>query len=163
NLECSARGRARPNLISGTTPIAVSNLATAPLSLDLKLFGDGHAIGISNLVVNSKTSIVTTAEGFLPVSLHPSDFTNKIHFESDQPLQLVASAQPDAAFWDALTDFTGVVLREPNLSANLSGTWAALRGNVQMSSRQIQFRKSPKRLPTFESFQLALQLDREHA
>src|SRR5207245_11255248 len=57
----------------------------------------------------------------------------------------------------------GMVLRDTNLSVNVSGTWPAARGEIQLQAQQIQFRKSAKRIPTLEALRLAVQLDRQQA
>src|SRR5205085_2190800 len=129
----------------------------------LKFSGNANGIAISNLVVNSATSAVAVAHGNLPLTFRPGAPTNQIHFDSEKPLQLIASAQPNAVFWDALADWTGMVLRDPNLNANISGTWPTALGKIQLQAQQIQFRKGAKRIPKLEALRLDVQLDRQQA
>jgi translocation and assembly module TamB len=134
-----------------------------PVSIELKLTGDQNGLAISNLIANSGTSTVARAQGFLPLTVNPVEPTNFIHLDSTKPLQLSATSQPHAFFWDQLAEWTGVFLQDPNLSLGLSGTWTSPRGQIQLRAQRLKFREAPPATPSFENLEVSLQLDQDRA
>ncbi|HWX21699.1 MAG TPA: translocation/assembly module TamB domain-containing protein [Candidatus Binatia bacterium] len=145
------------------TPAANPASPAIPIQAELLLRGNANGLNVSNLVVNSRTSTVAVAHGFLPLALIPSASSNLVQLNFQQPLQFSAAARPQAFFWDQLTKLTGVQVSEPKLDMNVSGTWASPRGEVNLSVRQIQFKRATATLPTLEELHVTLQLDRERA
>jgi translocation and assembly module TamB len=137
--------------------------AAAHFSCDLKLTGDEHGIIISNLMVSSATSLVATAYGFLPATFQPNARSNQLHFIPKVPLRLAATTQPDSLLWEALGNWTGLVLREPELNLNVSGTWSDPVGIIHLAARRIQFRRESKETPNLENLRLNVQLDKQQA
>src|SRR5207244_4588446 len=62
-----------------------------------------------------------------------------------------------------LADWTGIVLNQPDFNVNLSGTWAAPRGQIQLRAQAIQFQRIKQDIPKLEKLQLSVQLERERA
>src|SRR5262249_17354875 len=71
--------------------------------------------------------------------------------------------QPESLFWEKLSDWTGVVLKEPSLSVDVSGTWEAPQGRVLVTAQAIQLPGKTSKLPRMEHLQLDLGLDRDVA
>jgi len=130
------------------------------LSANLDLRGDGSGIVISNLVVNSQTSAVTVAHGFLPVTYHPGAPTNRFRLEIHTPFHFVAATQPQSIFWEKISGLTGLGFLAPELRLDLSGTWQAPVGTLRAQASQIKLRNSPK-IPTLDDLQLSLRFDRD--
>ena len=133
-----------------------------PLSARVDLHGDAHGMLISNLIVNSQTSAVAVAHGFLPLTYHPAAATNRLRLEMQTPFHLTATTQPQSIFWEKITAWSGLGLLAPDLRLDLSGTWQAPLGTVQLQASQIRFRKNPK-IPPVDHLQFSLKLDREKA
>jgi len=129
-----------------------------PVSVQLSVFGDASGIAISNLVVNSETSAVAVAHGFLPATVTPSEPTNMFHLEIEKPLMLNVTTKPHSVLWQKLTDLTGVVLREPNVNVDLGGTWREPNGEVHADIQEVQLPQTSQVIPKIEKLKLDIQL-----
>jgi translocation and assembly module TamB len=133
-----------------------------PLLAEANLHSDGRELLLSNLVVTTKTSSVAVIHGKLPVTFNPAA-TNVLAFDLKAPLELKAVTTPKGVLWDKLAEWTGLVLREPDCHVDLSGTWAAPVGEIQLRARQIQLRHAKAEIPSLENLQVEIQFDRERA
>jgi translocation and assembly module TamB len=134
-----------------------------PVSVQLVVVGDGKGTAISNLVVNSETSAVAVAHGFLPATLSPSLPTNIFQLRVDEPLTLNVTTKPHSVLWQKLTDLTGVVLREPNVNVILGGTWREPNGEVRAEIQQIQLPGTNQMVPKLEKLKLDITLSPQFA
>jgi len=134
-----------------------------PLSGVINVRGDARGISISNLVVSSQTSSVAVAHGFLPISFNPGVPTNWLNFDTQSPFQLVATTEPQTAFWEKVAAWTDLALTAPNLRLNVSGTLQAPQGVVEFQAAQIKFRKAPATVPGLDDIDVSLRLDRQTA
>jgi hypothetical protein len=128
-----------------------------PVSLQMLVMGDQSGIAISNLVVNSETSAVAVAHGFLPATINPSA-TNMFQLAVEKPLNLEVMTKPQSVLWQKLRDLSGVVLRDPNLNVNLSGTWREPNGGVRAEAEEVQFPGTNKFIPKIEKLKMDLKL-----
>jgi translocation and assembly module TamB len=128
------------------------------LSLQMLVMGDQHGIAISNLVVNSETSTVAMAHGFLPATVNPSAQSNMLKIAVEKPLNLDVTTKPQSILWRKLSDLTGVVLHEPNLNVNLGGTWKEPTGEVHADVGSIQLPATNQMIPKLEKLKLGLKL-----
>ncbi len=133
------------------------------ISAEFRMHGDGNGLMITNLAINSQTSRVAVAQGSLPLTIVPTAGTNLIQFETKSPANFALKTQPQSVFWERFSDWTGVVLKEPSLSVDVSGTWEAPRGRVLVTAQTIQLPAKSSNLPRMERFRLDLGLDREIA
>jgi translocation and assembly module TamB len=147
----------------GGTPTIDAGLLASPIDFELKLRGDQSGVTFSNLTVNSQTSAVAVAHGFLPLTITPRGATNLWQIDLDRPLQMTVSTAPNPFFWGKVAEWTGVNLRDPKVAVDVLGTWKAPSGEVRVSAQQIQMRKANASMPTVEDVKLALLLDREMA
>jgi translocation and assembly module TamB len=129
-----------------------------PVSVQMLLVGDQNGIAISNLVVNSETSSVAVAHGFLPATINPSAPTNMFELAAAKPLKLDLTTKPQSVLWKKLSDLTGVVLREPNLNVKLDGTWQNPNGEVRAEAEEIQLRQTSQAIPKIEKLKMDIQL-----
>jgi translocation and assembly module TamB len=141
-------------------PPELRSMLSLPLSLELKLAGNQNGLVVSNLVVSSQTAALATAHGKLPLTLNPATPKEFVQIDAQQPLQFEAAAQPKAFFWEELTAWTGVALREPHLKLRVAGTWQAPSGQLDLLAQQIQFQQGPTNLPALKDLQVAVSLDR---
>src|SRR5439155_10381912 len=89
--------------------------------------------------------------------------TNLLQIETKKPANFTLKTQPQSLFWEKFSDWTGVILNEPSLSVDVSGTWEAPRGRVRLSAQTIQLPAKSSNLPRMERLQLDLGMDREVA
>ncbi len=136
---------------------AVSQLG-GPLTVQMLIIGDANGIAVSNLVVNSETSAVAVAHGFLPATINPSAQTNIFQLATEKPLNLDLTTKPQSVLWKKLSELTGVVLREPNLNIELQGTWQQPNGEVRAEAAEVQLPKTSHAIPKIEKLKLNVQL-----
>jgi translocation and assembly module TamB len=142
----------------------IPSLLSNPLELSLKLNGDLRGITLSNLDVSTRTSIVAVARGFAPVTINPGEASNWFRLDPEGPLALTASTRPHSFFWGKVADWTGLVLREPKLEAEVSGTWNAPQGEARLTVTQVTLPKvRATSVASLENFRLNLQLNRDRA
>ena len=130
---------------------------------NLQVNGGPEGIALSNLVVTTQSAPVAVAHGFFPATIEPASRTNLVRLELDQPLQFTAEAQPHAWFWGQVAAWTGVRLGDPQLSADVTGTWRAPAGEVRLSARQIRLRTARKTTPELSNLEVKIELDRKQA
>jgi translocation and assembly module TamB len=118
---------------------------------------------ITNLAIISRTSNVAVARGFLPVTLNPGNPTDFVQLDTKNSIDFKLSTEPNSIFWQKLAERTGVILTEPNLQADVTGTWAAPRGRIQIRALKIELPKTKSRLPALEHLELDVVLDRQEA
>jgi translocation and assembly module TamB len=129
-----------------------------PVSVQMSVFGDASGMAISNLVVNSETSAVAVAHGFLPATVTPSEPTNMFQLRIEEPLMLNVATKPHSVLWQKLTDLTGVVLREPNVNVDLGGTWREPNGGVHADIQEVQLPETSQVIPKIEKLKVDIQL-----
>lgn len=128
------------------------------VSVQMLVLGDQNGIAISNLVVNSETSTVAVAHGFLPATINPSAQTNMFQLAAEKPLDLDLNTRPQSVVWKKLSDLTGVVLREPSLNIKLQGTWQQPNGEVRAEAAEVQLPGTNHAVPKIEKLKLNVQL-----
>jgi translocation and assembly module TamB len=130
---------------------------------NLQVNGGPEGIALSNLVVTTQTAPVAKAQGFFPATIDPASRTNLVRLELDRPLQFTAEAQPHAWFWGQVAAWTGMRLGDPQLRADVTGTWRAPAGEVRLRARQIQLRSTGKTTPELRNLEVNIELDRKQA
>jgi translocation and assembly module TamB len=130
-----------------------------PVSLQMLLMGDQNGVAISNLVVNTATSTVASAYGFLPATVNPAAQSNMIDLALDKPLNLNITTRPQSVIWQRLAELTGVVLRQPNLNVDLRGTWQEPNGVVQAEIQEVQLPGTTEKIPKLEELKLDIRLN----
>ncbi|EEF59925.1 hypothetical protein [Pedosphaera parvula] len=141
----------------GTTPRGI------PVAISGSISGDGGGISISNLLVSTKGAPIFSATGFLPVIIRPDHPTNLVDLLHDKPLDLQAITQTNSAFWEEIASLTGVVLQDPHLNLNVSGTWDLPQGKITLRARQIKLPETKSKLPVMDNLQLEMSLDKSVA
>jgi translocation and assembly module TamB len=133
-----------------------------PFSANAKVAGDKNGVSIEQLSISSETQMVCRAEGALPVFLDPTRKDGLMHIETEAPLKLRILTDPKSILWEKIAEATGLRLQEPNLTANLEGTWAAPKGQVTLQVQRIELSGiSP--LPAVENVDFLAVMDRATA
>src|SRR5262249_14811983 len=84
-----------------------------------------NGIAIERLSVSTVTQAVCRAEGSLPVLLYPTQTNGLVQIDAEAPLRLKMLTDPNSVLWEKIASATGLRLQQPNLTADLSGTWSA--------------------------------------
>jgi len=134
-----------------------------PVSLQILVIGDQNGVAISNLVVNTATSTVASAYGFLPATVNPGAPSNIFDLALDKPLNLNVTTRPQSVIWQKLAELTGVVLRHPNLNVNLRGTWQEPSGEIRADIQEVQLPGRDQKVPNLQELKLDISLDPQFA
>ncbi len=126
-------------------------------TINLAAHGGGDGLQIDALHAVESGHDVVNASGRLPLTISPG-MQPLGRLEPTGPIQLEASTVPNAAFWQELAETTGIELRDPEVSAHVSGTWMRPRGTVAMRATRLAM--DPKRFarpwPNIEDIDLAV-------
>lgn len=134
-----------------------------PFSAAAKITGGQAGIAIEQLSVSSATQDVCRAEGALPVLFDPTRKDGMLQINADAPLKLQMLTDPKSVLWKKLAEATGLRLEEPQLVANLEGTWTAPKGQVTLRVARIELKRSSRPLPAIENVDLLAVLNRATA
>jgi translocation and assembly module TamB len=134
-----------------------------PFTANAKLTGGKTGIVIERLSVSSTTQAVCRAEGTLPIYCDPSRSDSILQIDAEAPLKLQFLTDPNSVLWKKIGEASGLQLQQPNLTANLSGTWAAPQGEVKMQVQRIALPSRGHALPSVDNLDLAAVMDRTSA
>jgi translocation and assembly module TamB len=134
-----------------------------PFSANARLSGDRNGIVIEQLSVTSATQMVCRAEGTLAVSFDPARRDGMMQLDASAPLKLQLRTDPNSILWEKIAEATGLRLEEPDLAANLEGTWAAPKGQITMHVQRIELKNSRRPLPAIENLDVLAEMDRVSA
>lgn len=125
-----------PLAFSAEAEIELALGATRTASVSLAATGDAGGMVLRSLRASEGGTAIVRAEGRLPVAIRPLG-PSRVQIDGNGPLALTVASEPNPAFWEKLTELTGVRLREPLVAANLTGTWSRPRGELRLSARQV--------------------------
>lgn len=134
-----------------------------PFSANAKLSGGRAGIAIEQLSVSTTNKAVCRAAGSLPIFFDPTRSDPKIQIDAEAPLKLQMTTDPNSILWAKVAAATGLELQEPNLTANLEGTWAAPKGQITMQVRRIELASQQHPLPAVENLDFLAVMDRASA
>ena len=134
-----------------------------PFSAVAKITGGKAGIAIEQFSVLSATQIVCRADGTLPISFDPTKKNDRLQFDDHAPLKLHVLTDPKSILWEKIAAATGLRLEEPNLTANLEGTWAAPQGQVTLQVQRIDLSGLERPLPSVENVDFLAVMNRATA
>ncbi|HXS69853.1 MAG TPA: translocation/assembly module TamB domain-containing protein, partial [Candidatus Polarisedimenticolia bacterium] len=146
-----------------TSDAEVETKENFPFSANAKLSGGKDGISIEQLSVSSATQIVCRAEGSLPISFDPARKDGMMQIDTEAPLKLHAFTDPKSVLWEKIAEATGLRLREPKLSADLEGTWAAPKGRATLQVQRIDLSGLERPIPGIDNVDLLAVMDRATA
>jgi translocation and assembly module TamB len=134
-----------------------------PFSAAARITGGKSGISIERLSILSATQIVSRAEGTLPVYFDPTRKDGLPQIDPNAPLKLHVLTDPKSVLWQKIAEATGLRLQEPNLAANLEGTWTAPKGEITLRVQHIDWPSTERPLPSVENVDLLVVMDRATA
>jgi translocation and assembly module TamB len=134
-----------------------------PFSANAKITGGPAGITIEQFSVLSATQIVCRADGTLPVAFNPANKDDLLQIDENAPLKLHVLTDPHSVLWEKIAAATGLRLDQPNLIANLEGTWAAPQGQVTLQVQRIELAGLGHPLPPIENVDVLAVMDRASA
>lgn len=149
-----ARGPLRFSL-RGKGHVGLEDERTA--DVDVNAAGTERGVQIAQLNVGISGRPVVAATGQLPVFIESAP-TWGLRIERTQPLVLNLITEKEAQFWSRVGRLTGLLLVDPVVQVNLSGTWQAPAGNARIDVEKMGWpQKDGKDLvPPMERIQATL-------
>jgi translocation and assembly module TamB len=130
-----------------------------PFSAIAKITGGPAGVSIQQFSVLSATQMVCRAEGELPVSFDPTRTNDTLQIDENASLKLHAVTDPHSVLWEKIAAATGLRLDQPNLTANLEGTWNAPQGQVSLQVQRIELSGFGRPLPSVEDLDFLAVMD----
>jgi translocation and assembly module TamB len=134
-----------------------------PFSATAKLSGGSTGITIERLSISSATQAVCSMQGSLPIFCDPTRRDSVIQIDTEAPLRMQASTDPNSVLWEKIGAETGLRLSEPRLAANLSGTWKVPKGQVTLQVRRVELPLHQRPVPAVENLDFLAEMDRTAA
>lgn len=131
------------------------------LLLNVDATGEGKQMQIDRLRASSGDEVLAVAEGKLPVALMPGR-ESLVQVSSYGEVDFRARTEPGTRFWTQVAKLTGLDLRDPDLSMEITGTPYAPAGQILGSAALINFRAlegEGEDFPLLEHLRLDLRFD----
>lgn len=143
--------------------VSAAGNTNIPFAAELKLSGGAKGLSLPTFRLLEQSSPVISAQGFLPLTINPGPASKLVQMDRNARLHLEAVTVSQGALWDRITAWTGIGLRQPHLSLNISGTANAPQGQVELQVQHLQLPKSKQPMPALDDLRLDLQFDRLEA
>ena len=116
------------------------------------LVSDGKGITIINVTFTRNGAPVSAAYGFLPILVKASK--PQVTPITNAPVDLHVTAHREAFFWKLLESQAEADLREPEVRADVSGTWKSPTARVTARAAGIKFRNVAAEVPGFDDLSM---------
>lgn len=130
----------------------------------LEVTGRGGAQGlrIESLRAAESDTPVVSATGRVPIVVAPGS-APVFRVEPSGALELDATVSPNASFWPQLASVTGVELKDPQMAAQLKGTWQRPEGKATLRAARVAVdaKRFARPLPVIEALNVELNGDRD--
>lgn len=146
-----------------TSDATLKTKENIPFTAAAKVSGGSAGVRIERLSIWRETQAVSSVQGTLPVYCDPTRRDSVIQINTEAPLNLQMSTDPNSVLWEKIGAATGLRLEEPKLAANLTGTWAAPLGKVTLQVRRIELPAGQHPLPDVENLNFLAEMNRETA
>lgn len=146
-----------------TSDATLKTKEKTPFSAVAKVSGGSTGVRIEQLSVSSATQAVCSVQGTLPIVYDPTRTDSAIQINTEAPMNLQMSTDPDSVLWEKIGEETGLRLDEPKLAANLTGTWSAPQGQVTLQVRRIELPAREHPMPDVENLNFLAEMNRASA
>lgn len=121
--------------------------------------GEPEQVRVERLRATSDGEPLASAEGILPIAVHPGR-EPLLNLRESGEIDVRARTDPGAAFWSQVGELTGIFLENPELSLEVTGTPYQPSGNVQGGARLVRLRafkdkEADQEAPVLEDLRLA--------
>ena len=139
-------------------------LEAETISVTVESTGDANGLVADPIIVSAKGADILHAEGRMPLTLMPEPGLLRVRLEENKPFNFQLATEPNARFWDFVSQRFGVRIADPKVEAQLQGTLKDVHGTLMAQSAQIG--RSPSTngltLPTMEKFRIDARLERDN-
>ncbi len=163
NLNFSGGWTNGPMSFQLTSDATLKTRENIPFSAAARVSGGSDGVRIERLSIWRATQAVSSVQGSLPVFCDPTRRDSVIQINTEAPLNLQMSTDPNSVLWEKIGAETGLRLDEPRLAANLTGTWAAPKGQVTLQVRSIELPWHEHPLPAVENLNFLAEMNRTSA
>ncbi len=126
-----------PMTFSANSELAVVLAPERFAAVSLAARGDAEGVRIETLRVAEGAAPIFTATGRVPLRLQPGGPGALAQFNETAPLELHAVTASNPDFWKKIFEATGLEFQEPEITAELSGTWAQPKGEVRAKVARV--------------------------
>ena len=128
------------------------------LSAQVQAEINGDGLTLSDLAVNGTNGAIVTAQGFLPLSVHPLAPVRPIRLSSRENLDFQLRTAPNKPFWNTVADLAGLRLEEPFVSLEVSGTTRKPAGTLSFQVATVELLQTNQPLPVVRNLAGSVQL-----
>lgn len=138
-----------PMRFTASSELAVMLAPERFATMSLAAQGDAAGVRIETLRVAEGTAPILTATGRVPLKLQLGGPDALAQFDEAAPLEFHAVTASNPDFWKKLFEATGLEFQEPEITADLSGTWAQPKGEVRAKVARVAADKERIKWPFF--------------
>jgi len=123
-----------------------------PFSVQVNASAQTNSLVLDRFAVSDGTNAILSGTGFLPITLNPVRTGAVLRVETREPIDFLATTQPNPNFWAQVSKWTRVTLQQPSIDLAISGTLQAPKGRIGMSvaSFDLPTRDAQRKLPRFD-------------
>lgn len=159
----AATGQVAAGVLNFETEIAAT-VALSPVPAVVKLSAGGNAQGIAlrELSVEEGGHFLTHVSGRLPLTVLASGVP-RLHLDSDAPLVMAGTVEPDSPVWPALSAATGLKLVRPQAQFAFGGTPSKPTGELRLQAEKLNLDSLSRGFPLPETTDLRFHLKFDRA
>jgi len=138
-------------------------LEAETISVNVESKGDANGLVADPIIVSAQGAEILHAEGQMPLTLMPEPGLLRVRLAENKPFNFQLATEPNARFWDFVSQRFGVRIADPKVEAQLQGTLKDVHGTLTAQSAQIGRSTSTNglTLPTMEKFRIDARLERD--
>ncbi|MCF7765576.1 MAG: translocation/assembly module TamB [Verrucomicrobia bacterium] len=107
------------------------------VSTRLAAAGTRTGLALTTVQISNKDGPVLDGSGHLPLTIHPADAAEPVHWDRDESMELRLDTRSNPSFWTALSTLVGVTLAEPTLKLEVSGSLAQPMASLSVQTQSL--------------------------
>jgi translocation and assembly module TamB len=139
-LNLTAAWTNAPAVWTFSTDASVREKTGLDLHANVRLRGDDQGTAIDECAILSRTNAILVGAGKLPLLVEPGG-TNFLRADAATPFDFHARTRPNADLWNWVARQFRIEIEEPQLEANVSGTFQRPEGLIEFSAAGVSLPK----------------------
>lgn len=136
DLNAEAHWTDGPATFSLATAITVDVAENRSAEISAQMKGSDDGVEITSLRVAEGGSVIVNAAGHVPVMIRPAQDERWVVSEQ-APFSINAATSPNPAFWEKVTQLTGVEIVQPEMTLHFDGTLSQPRGEARVKAARL--------------------------
>ncbi len=164
SLELNSHWEDDGPLVFGVQTHLDLRLAGRNLSAAAVLSGGDGAVRLESAALSDEQGPIVTADGILPVTIHPSRPQEPVRIDPDGELRFDLRSEPSASIWAELGTISGLRISDPELRVAMRGEFSRPLGSVSLTVGRLESaREFDRPLPALERIEVGIDIDRDRA